>query len=426
MKSGVEEIVDGVVKSSDLDKLAPLKQKGFWKDQLKAVLDLIGSWGNPVSGVAGGAKFVLDEIDIFENYKLSEFFRKFTALALELTDVSAEERVKFSEEVQEKANDYSGNVLMGMVDRLDNINKGQVLANLIKARIHQFISVDDFFRLSSMLERIPYVDLEHLEKYQEGYYDESGDSELLYSTGVLQMASIDKDEGNKYVLSLLGEKLMMFGLQKPVKTKRTKGTSLPFSFEDVPGGNIESLFTEEGGKGRELVQKVIAESNLATKENLEAQNRWEEYDEDEEKLTLKRGGKPLNDVVTSPEDTAHVHRGEDMMKNATEHAHDGNLMQSIDSIMDALMEYKQCKSKVLYQTTVDGALKDLISYFEHCKKNGGLRILDGKREKYESVLADLKSEYLKESQDYLAQADEKPEGYDEELSQKSIDEIFKV
>ena len=426
MENGVEEIVDGIVKSSDLDKLAPLKQKGFWKDQLKAILDLIGSWGNPVSGVAGGAKFVLDEIGIFENYKLSEFFRKFTAFALELTDVSAEERVKFSEEVQEKANDYSGNVLMGMVDRLDNINKGQVLANLIKARIHQFISVDDFFRLSSMLERIPYVDLKHLEKYQEDYYDESGDSELLYSTGVLQMASIDKDEGNKYVLSLLGEKLMMFGLQKPVKTKRTKGTSLPFSFEDVPGGNIESLFTEEGGKGRELVQKVIAESNLATKEDLEAQNRWEEYDEDEEKLTLRRGGKPLNDVVTSPEDTAHVHRGEDMMKDATDHAHSGNLMQSIDSIMDALMEYKQCKSKVLYQTTVDGALKDLISYFEHCKKNGGLRILNGKREKYESVLADLKSEYLKESQDYLAQSQEKPEEYDEELSQKSIDEIFKV
>lgn len=428
MKDDVNSIVGGVIISPDLNKLAPLKGKGVWKDQLKALLELIGSVasGNPVTTGAGISKFVLDELDIIENYKVSDFFRKFTAFAMEMTDVTVEEREKFANEIQEKANDFAGNVLMGMVDRLDYIQKEQVLASLIKARIHQFISVEDFFRLSSMLERIPYVDLEHLEKYQEGYYDESGDSELLYSTGVLQMASIDKDEGNKYVLSLLGEKLMMFGLQKPVKTKRTKGTSLPFSFEDVPGGNIESLFTEEGGKGRELVQKVIAESNLATKEDLEAQNRWEEYDADEEKITLRKGGKPLNDVATSPEDIAHVHRGEEMMKEATEHAHDGNLMQSIDCIMDALMEYKQCKSKVLYQTTVDGALKDLVSYFEYCKNNGGLRILNGKREKYESVLADLKSEYLKESQDYLAQADKKPEGYDEELAQKSIDEIFKV
>lgn len=191
MNSGVEGIVDGVVKCTDLDKLAPLKQKVSWKDQLKAVLDLLGSWGNPVSGVAGGAEFLLDEIDIFENYKLSEFFRKFTAFALELTDISAEERVKFSEEVQEKANDKSGNVLMGMVDRLDNINKGQVLANLIKARIHQMISVEDFFRLSSMLERIPYVDLNMLRYYKEPYYDESGDTELLYATGALNQSTIN-------------------------------------------------------------------------------------------------------------------------------------------------------------------------------------------------------------------------------------------
>lgn len=428
LKGEIDRIVGGVIVSPELNKLAPLKE-GLWKDQLKALLELIGSVasGNPITTGAGVSKFVLDELDIIENYKVSEFFRKFTAFAMEMTDVTAEERVKFAEEIQQKADDFAGNVLMGMVDRLDYIKKEQVLASLIKARIHQFITVEDFFRLSSMLERIPYVDLEHLEKYQEGYYDESGDTELLYSTGVLQMASIDKDKGNKYVLSLLGEKLMMFGLQKPVKTKRTKGTSLPFSFEDVPGGNIESLFTEEGGKGRELVQKVIAESNLATKEDLEAQNRWEEFDEEGEGLILRTGGsKPINDVVTSPEDTAHVHRGEEMMKEATEHAHDGNFMQSIDSIMDALKEYKQCKSKVLYQTTVDGALKDLISYFEHCKKNGGLRILDGKREKYESVLADLNSEYQKESQDYLAQAEGKPESYDEELSQKSIEDIFKV
>ena len=417
LKGEVDRIVGGVIVSPDLNKLAPLKE-ALWKDQLKALLDLIGSVasGNPVTTGAGVSKFILEELDIIENYKVSEFFRKFTAFAMEMTDVTAEERVKFAEEIQQKADDFAGNVLMGMVDRLDYIKKEQVLASLIKARIHQFITVEDFFRLSSMLERIPYVDLEHLEKYQEGYYDESGDSELLYSTGALQMASIDKDKGNKYVLSLLGEKLMMFGLQKPVKTKRTKGTSLPFSFEDVPGGNIESLFTEEGGKGRELVQKVIAESNLATKEDLEAQNRWEEFDEEGEGLILRTGGsKPINDVITSPEDTAHVHRGEEMMKEATDHAHSGNLMQGIDSIMDALVEFKQCKAQVLYQTTVDDALKELIRYFEQCRDEGGLRILDGKRNHYENVLADLRSEHLKKCKEYLAQSAEKHEGYDEEL-----------
>lgn len=296
MNAGVDRIVDGVIKSPNLNNLAPLKGKGFWKDQLRAVLELIGTvaGGNPVAAGAGVTKFVVDELDIIENYKVSEFFRKFTVFALEMTDVTTEERVKFSEEIQQKADDYAGNVLMGMIDRLDYIQKEQVLACLIKARIHQLISIEDFFRLSSMLERIPYVDLEHLGNYHEGYYDESGDSELLYSTGALQLASIDKDKGNKYVLSLLGEKLMLFGLQKPVKTNRTKGTSLPYSFEEATDAQIDSIFAEEGGKGREMVQKIIAESDLATKKDLEAQNMWLDLDEKEESLRVGKG--PKNDA----------------------------------------------------------------------------------------------------------------------------------
>ena len=291
MNAGVDRIVDGVIKSPNLNNLAPLKGKGFWKDQLRAVLELIGTvaGGNPVAAGAGVTKLVVDELDIIENYKVSEFFRKFTVFALEMADVTTEERVKFSEEIQQKTDDYAGNVLMGMIDRLDYIQKEQVLANLIKARIHQFISVEDFFRLSSMLERIPYVDLEHLGNYQEGYYDESGDSELLYSTGALQLASIDQNKGNKYVLSLLGEKLMLFGLQKPVKTNKTKGTSLPYSFEEATDSQIDSIFAEDGGKGREMVQKIIAESDLATKKDLEAQNVWIEADEKEEGLKIGKG-----------------------------------------------------------------------------------------------------------------------------------------
>ena len=289
MENSVDRIVDSVVKNPKLNKLAPLKQKGLWKDQLKAVLNLVGSFGNPVSGTSGVANFVIDEIDIIENYKLSEFFRKFTVFALELTDMTVDERINFSEEVQQKANDFPGNVLMGMVDRLDNIHKEKVLASLMKARIHQFISIEDFFRLSSMLERIPSVDLDHLEKYQEGFYDESGDSELLFATGALQMASIDKDEGNKYVLSLLGEKLVKFGLQKPVKANRTKGTGIPYSFENVTDEEMESWFNDDGKKGKKIVQEAISNAGFATKDELEAQSMWVDYDQNEEKITLKRG-----------------------------------------------------------------------------------------------------------------------------------------
>ena len=76
-----------------------------------------------------------------------------------LKETTAEERHKFADEIREKAEDASGNVIAGMIDRLDNINKQEVFSKLTIARIHGFISVEEFFLLHSLLERIPYVDL---------------------------------------------------------------------------------------------------------------------------------------------------------------------------------------------------------------------------------------------------------------------------
>ena len=253
MEKEVNSIVEKVINSPKLGELTPLKGHGIWKDQLKVVLKLAYSAanfavGNAVSGTIGVAECFDDEIEIYQNYKLSEFFRKFTYFALELADVSTEERLKFSEELQEKIDDYSGNIIMGMVDRMDIIHKEKVLANLVKARIHDFISVDDFFRLCSMLERIPFVDLEHLNKYSDHYYDESGDSELLFATGALKLSLIDDEKGNKYVLSQMGEKMLKFGMQDfNTKIKQIKGTSLPFKFSDSDEEeypDVEAVFDE--------------------------------------------------------------------------------------------------------------------------------------------------------------------------------------
>lgn len=90
-----------------------MKGKEFWKNQFKAALNL-------VPGVGGA---LAQELQNYEDFRLAEFFRKFTSFILELTEVSADDRVKFANEVQEKAEDMAGNVISGMVDRLDNINK---------------------------------------------------------------------------------------------------------------------------------------------------------------------------------------------------------------------------------------------------------------------------------------------------------------
>lgn len=200
----------------------PLKTKSGWLEQLKAIVNLIPTLGGALA----------QEIQVFQDYKESEFFRKYTAFIFGVVDTSEKEREKFAEEIAKKANDAAGNVIAGMVDRLDNINKEVILANLTKARIEEMISIENFFRLASVLERVPYIDLAKLSSYQTPYYDEDGDTELLNSTGVLRPVLLS-EEGDTYILSPLGIKLLQYGLKTNVKIANVKGTSVDLSWNNI-------------------------------------------------------------------------------------------------------------------------------------------------------------------------------------------------
>ena len=250
-EESLSKIVEQSLNSVDLKKLEEVKD-GSTKEKTFALLKLL-------SGDVVGA--VESEMQAITDYKEGEFFRKYVRFLYELVDTTVEERHQFIEEVHEKAEDYSGNVIFGIVDRMDNINKEQILARLTVAKIHSWISIEEFFRLSSMLERIPYVDLKLLPKYKEPYYDESGDTELLYATGVLEIHTIDYNGSNKYILSILGEKLLLFGCGVKLDMKRGKGTNveLPTMTEEdvheIVNGAIEKAgptFEGETLKWKEL------------------------------------------------------------------------------------------------------------------------------------------------------------------------------
>lgn len=214
--------VDETFTKVKLASTNPLKTKSGWLEQLKAIVNLIPTLGGAVA----------QEIQVFQDYKESEFFRKYTAFILGVVDTTEKEREKFAEEIAKKANDDAGNVIAGMVDRLDNINKEVILANLTKARIDDKISIENFFRLASVLERVPYIDLAKLPSYQTPYYDEDGDTELLNSTGVLRPVLLSED-GDTYILSPLGVKLLQYGLKSNVKIANVKGTSVDLSWNNI-------------------------------------------------------------------------------------------------------------------------------------------------------------------------------------------------
>ena len=141
----INNFVDVTFTKVESTKLKPLTSIKGWVEQVKALVNLVP--------VFGGA--LAQEIQVMQNFKESEFFRKYTAFILGVVDTTEKEREKFAEEISKKANDAAGNVIAGMVDRLDNINKEVILANLTMARIDDKISIENFFRLASVLESIP-------------------------------------------------------------------------------------------------------------------------------------------------------------------------------------------------------------------------------------------------------------------------------
>lgn len=220
--NNVNKFVSETFTKVESTRIKPVKTVKGWMEQLKAIANFVP--------LVGGA--LAQEIQIIQDYRDSEFFRKYTAYILGVADTTEKERDKFAKEIEQKADDYAGNVIAGMVDRLDNINKEIILANLTKARIDDKISIENFFRLASVLERIPYVDLVKLSSYQTPYYDEDGDTELLNSTGVLRPVHLSED-GDTYILSPLGVKLLSFGLKINVKEINVKGTSVDLSWNDI-------------------------------------------------------------------------------------------------------------------------------------------------------------------------------------------------
>lgn len=225
MENQMPEIVHGALSSEDVQKLYEHDKKNLMKKVGIELLNLIPSVG---SILASAPK-------LYQGYRENEFFRKLCKVLLEMKDVKGSERQRFLQEVEGMAKDFSGNVLMNIIDRLDNINKGTVLANLIHARTDDKISIDDFFRLVSILERIPYTDLDKLIAFNEPYYDNSGVTELLNATGAIDVCVIDSnpDSPNLYELTTLGRKLVQCGLKIDVANTSHNGTAVQMTWNEV-------------------------------------------------------------------------------------------------------------------------------------------------------------------------------------------------
>ncbi len=160
-----------------------------------------------------------------KNVQLYRLMKKMHRFIFITHDTTLEEREKFITEYAEKNKENGCEALFSVIERIDNVNKVDVLANLIKAKIREQLTIKDFIRLSSILERIPYIDLNDLRNYLEDYY-EDGSTDILLSVGVIYQSVLDGNGEDKYRLNHLGKLLLKHGLLVDVDIDNNRTTQI--------------------------------------------------------------------------------------------------------------------------------------------------------------------------------------------------------
>ncbi len=167
--------------------------------------------------------------DITKNFQLERLWKKLVRFLFNVKETTVDEREKFMKELSEKSKDEASEVLLDMIDRLDNVNKVDIMTNLMKARIKEELSIENFIRLCGALERIPFSDLGELKNYTKDYFDPYS-TDIILGSGILTNTAIgdDNEEGrtNLYRLNQLGGLMLRYGLQIDIDFEVEYVTSL--------------------------------------------------------------------------------------------------------------------------------------------------------------------------------------------------------
>lgn len=154
------------------------------------------------------------------------FAKKILKFLFEIKDISEKERLQFIKELEDEEKETgqkAGETLLNLLERLDNLEKPKIVANLLKSKIDNKIDIIQFLRLSAIVEKAFIPDLKKLKHYRFEADHKIHITESLLSLGVIFMSVISggnfielesATEGNQYSLTETGKDLLQFGLKE--------------------------------------------------------------------------------------------------------------------------------------------------------------------------------------------------------------------
>lgn len=166
--------------------------------------------GIPVVGILAGM------YNVGKNYMAGRLAKKILKLIFNTKEVSPVEKCNFIKKYGEANKETGAEALLDILERLDNINKVDILSNLLISQIKEDITIEEFISLTSALEKLPFTQINRLLDYKNDTYI-PGESELINTTGLLYVSSITPTNPNKYKLSRYGWLLLKHGCKKDVE-----------------------------------------------------------------------------------------------------------------------------------------------------------------------------------------------------------------
>ena len=190
-------------------------------------------------------RWVVKTQEAFQDFRNFVFCKKIYKFLVFTSGYSRKEIENFFEEYSHASQENGYEAMLLVLDRMDNYNKVDIMTRLLKAKLDGKLSIDNFIRLTSALQIVPFVDIKRLPDYMKSIGTRH-DTYMLLAAGLLYnthigVDAVGSDNSNCYQLNDIGLLFVKYGLRIDTSSYIKSPAPIEFATEEDARRIIDEL-----------------------------------------------------------------------------------------------------------------------------------------------------------------------------------------